>query len=97
LSKFTPWGRNSGSITEAMNSTVISGTARTSSMKPTQSMRTTGISERRPSARSTPIGSEATIPTPEMTRVRNSPPQSEVRTTGRPNAPPWNRKNAITG
>ena len=38
-----PGGRNSGSITEAMNSTVISGTPRTNSMKPTDTQRTIGI------------------------------------------------------
>ena len=74
-----------------MNSTVISGTARTSSMKPTHSSRTTGMSDRRPSARSTPIGSELTMPTPAITRVRNRPPQSDVWTSRSPKAPPWNR------
>ena len=32
LLKFTPSGRNSGNITDAMNSTVISGTPRISSI-----------------------------------------------------------------
>ena len=35
LSKLTPSGRNSGSITEDMNSTVISGTPRQNSMNTT--------------------------------------------------------------
>ena len=39
----TARGRNSGSITEAMNSTVISGTPRTNSMKPTDTQRTIGM------------------------------------------------------
>ena len=36
-------GTNSGSITLAMNSTVISGTPRTNSMKITENSRTTGM------------------------------------------------------
>ena len=59
LSMVTPAGRNSGSITEAMNSTVISGTPRTNSMKPTETQRTIGIFERRPSASRMPSGNGA--------------------------------------
>ena len=41
-----------------MNSTVISGTPRTNSMKITENSRTAGMRERRPSASTMPIGSE---------------------------------------
>ena len=68
-------GTNSGSITLAMNSTVISGTPRTNSMKMTENSRTVGISERRPSASSTPIGSENTMPTVATTTLTRIPPQ----------------------
>ena len=51
-------GTNSGSITLAMNSTVISGTPRTNSMKTVDTSRTVGIGERRPSASTMPSGSE---------------------------------------
>jgi hypothetical protein len=54
---------NSGSIFVAMKSTVISGTPRTISMKMTESSFTTGSPERRPSASTTPIGSDTAMPT----------------------------------
>ena len=63
-----------------MNSTVISGTPRTNSMKMTENSRTAGIFERRPSARITPSGSENTMPTADTTTVTRMPPQSEVGT-----------------
>ena len=44
-------GTNSGNMTLAMNNTVISGTPRTNSINPIDSIRTNGISERRPSAK----------------------------------------------
>ncbi len=50
-------------MTLAMNSTVISGTPRHSSMKAMQKVRTIGIFERRPRASRMPSGSEATMPT----------------------------------
>ena len=46
-------------MTLAMNSTVISGTPRTTSMKMTETSLTTGIFERRPSASRMPSGSDA--------------------------------------
>ena len=46
-----------------MNSTVISGTPRTNSMKITENSFTAGMFERRPSASRMPIGSENTMPT----------------------------------
>ncbi len=88
---------NSGNITEDMNNTVINGTPRQSSMKATQKERTTGMSERRPSASTMPIGREATMPTMAITRVSISPPHFGVSTTGRPKLPPESRKNAMTG
>jgi len=80
LSRVTPPGRNSGSITLAMNSTVTSGTPRHNSMKTMDAVRTTGSSERRPSASRMPSGSEITMPVTATTRVTSSPPQLEVST-----------------
>ena len=71
-------GTNSGSITLAMNSTVISGTPRTNSMKITENSRTAGMCERRPSASRMPIGSENTMPTADTTTVTSTPPHSVV-------------------
>ncbi len=73
-------GTNSGSITPAMNSTVIRGTPRTNSMKITERIRTAGIRERRPSARMIPSGSENTMPTEATTIVTSTPPHSTVST-----------------
>ncbi len=56
-------GTNSGSIVLAMNSTVISGTPRTNSMKITENIFTTGSFDLRPNARAMPSGSENTMPT----------------------------------
>ena len=80
LSKLSPSGRNSGSITLDMNSTVISGTPRQTSMKITENSRTMGMRERRPSASRMPSGSEAAMPVTETTSVTSSPPQFEVST-----------------
>src|SRR5215204_1837075 len=63
-----------------MNSTVISGTPRTNSMKITENSFTAGIFERRPSASRMPMGSDTTMPTHATTMVTSSPPQSEVST-----------------
>ena len=68
----------------AMNSTVMSGTPRTNSMKITENMRMIGSRDRRPSARMTPSGSENTMPTVETTMVTRMPPQSEVGTCSIP-------------
>ena len=84
LSKLTPGGRNSGSITLAMNSTVMSGTPRQSSTKAMQNHRIIGSFERRPSASRMPSGSEATMPVTDTTSVTSRPPQSEVSTGRRP-------------
>ena len=67
-----------------MNRTEISGTARTNSMKPMHSIRTTGMFDRRPSARQMPIGKEKTMPVTAMTMVSNRPPHFEVSTTSMP-------------
>ena len=56
-----PSGRNSGSITLAMNRMVISGTPRTTSMNMIERVRTTGSFDRRPSASRMPKGSETAI------------------------------------
>ena len=92
-----PGGKNRGSITEAMNSTVTRGTPRTSSMNETHSDLTTGMVERRPSASTMPIGNEATMPTIEISRVRNSPPQRLVSTRGCSGPPPANSQAATNG
>ena len=67
-----------------MNSTVISGTPRTNSMKITENSFTAGMVERRPSASRMPIGSENTMPTQDTTMVTSTPPQSEVSTLRKP-------------
>ena len=79
-----PPGRNSGSMVFAMISTVISGTPRTNSMKITEASRTTGSFERRPSARSTPNGSENTMPTVATRSETRMPPHSAVGTSSMP-------------
>ena len=61
-----------------MNSTVISGTPRTNSMKITENSRTAGMCERRPSASRMPSGSEATMPTAATTMVTSMPPHCVV-------------------
>ncbi len=69
-----PSGRNSGSITDDMNSTVISGTPRQNSMKVTQRTRMAGMSERRPSASRMPKGKAPAMPTAAITTVSIKPP-----------------------
>src|ERR1700716_131461 len=70
-------GTNSGSITLAMNRTVISGTPRTISMNPTERNFTAGMRERRPSASRMPSGSETTMPTLATPTVTRMPPHRE--------------------
>ncbi len=65
----------------AMNSTVMNGTPRTNSMKTTLAALTMGRLERRPSASSTPSGSENTMPTSAVSSETNTPPHSRVSTT----------------
>jgi len=67
----------------AMNNTVINGTPRTTSMNVTQTVLTKGSSDLRPSARITPIGSEKTMPTIDISNVIKRPPQSVVSMTGK--------------
>ena len=67
-----------------MNSTVISGTPRQSSMKMTENSLTTGICERRPSASRMPSGNDATMPVTDTTSVTSSPPHCDVSTGTRP-------------
>ena len=91
-------GTNSGSITLAMNSTVISGTPRTNSMNTVDTSRTVGMSERRPSASRMPSGSDTTMPTEATTMVTSTPPHSTVSTTAKPMAgKPCSRMNEQTG
>ncbi len=92
-----PGGRNSGSITEAMNSTVISGTPRTNSMKPIESQRTIGMFERRPSASRMPIGKAPAMPTLATTSVTSRPPHSSVGTRGKARARRRTAEKARTG
>ena len=73
LSIVKPVGRNSGSITEAMNNTVISGTPRTSSMYPTENMRTAGNRERRPSASRIANGKANAMPMTARIKVSGKP------------------------
>ena len=44
-----------------------------------------------------PIGKEATMPTIEMIKVRNRPPQSGVSTVGCNGPPPANSQPATNG
>ncbi|MNY24923.1 hypothetical protein D3C86_1586680 [compost metagenome] len=92
-----PSGRNNGSITEDMNSTVINGTPRQNSMKVTQTTRIAGMFERRPSARTIPSGNAPAIPTVAITRVSIRPPHWLVATASRPNTPPCSRHQAMIG
>ena len=84
----TPSGRNSGNITEAMNSTLTSGTPRTNSMKPTHTARIAGSCERRPSASRMASGNEQTMPTTDRIRVSGRPPHWVLSTKVRPKTPP---------
>jgi len=59
LVELIPSGMNSANMIEAMNSTVISGTPRTSSMYAIDTERMIGSCERRPSASRTPSGRPA--------------------------------------
>src|SRR5262249_11466601 len=91
-------GTNNGSITPAMNSTVISGTPRTNSMKIIDNIRTAGMCERLPSASSIPSGNETTMPTEATTMVTSTPPHSTVSTGRNPNNDhPLSKMNDETG
>ncbi|MCY1435260.1 hypothetical protein D9M71_513490 [compost metagenome] len=90
LSRFIPSGRNSGNITEDMNSTVINGTPRQNSMVVTQMTLIAGIFERRPSASRMPSGSAPAMPTAAITTVSISPPHWLVDTVSMPRNPPCN-------
>ena len=87
-----PSGRNSGSITEDMNSTVINGTPRQNSMKVTQTTRMAGMFERRPSASTMPSGKAPAMPTVAITRVSIKPPHWLVATLLSPNTPPCSKQ-----
>ena len=93
----------------ATNSSVISGTPRTTSMKPTEASRITGRLERRPSASRIPIGSDNTMPASPATRLSMKPPNLSVEMLRMPNRlpttspcssyignPPTSRKAAIS-
>ena len=71
---------NSGSMIDAMNSTVINGTARHSSMNMTQSVLMIGRLDCRPRASRMPSGIEQMIPTSEMISVTSRPPHCPVGT-----------------
>ena len=71
-----------------MNSTVISGTPRTSSMKPMQIALMIGSSERRPSANRTASGNENTMPLAARISVSGRPFHFSVSTYARPTMPP---------
>ncbi len=78
-------------MTEAMKSTVISGTPRITSMKMTQSDLITGMRERLPSASRMPAGSDTAMPTKDRMSVTIRPPQFDVSTWLRPKTPPSSR------
>ena len=89
-------GRKSCRMMTATNSSVISGTPRITSMKPTAAMRIAGSRERRPSASRMPTGSDKAMPASPATRLSMKPPNLSVGTVSRPN-PPTSRIAAITG
>ena len=91
LSTVTPVGMKSGSMTEAMNRMLTSGTPRIISMKTVEIPRIAGSFERRPSARKTPSGKPSTSPTAESMKERGRPLQLAVVTTGMPRTPPYIR------
>ena len=74
MSKLVPGGRKMFSRNEATSSSVISGTPRMNSMKPTQIDLTKNMSERRPSASRMPSGSEKAMPVMPMTIDSMKPP-----------------------
>ena len=63
-----------------MKRTEINGMARQNSINKVQTSRATGIEDRRPKARTTPRGKEATMPATATTKVTSIPPQSRVST-----------------
>ena len=79
------------------NRIVTIGAARQISMKPVQKAAISGWLERRPSARSSPSGTETTIAMKDSTKLRRSPPQSRVSTTGSPAKPPRRNSSAASG
>ena len=93
---FIPWGRKIGSMTEAMNRMVISGTPRIDSIIPMLSDLTTTIFDRRPRASSIPRGIEIKIPMEASPVLNISPPQRDWSTASRP-IPPLIRKNTGRG
>lgn len=92
-----PCGRNSGSITAAMNSTVSSGTPRHNSMKQTDNVRTTTSCDRRPNASRMPSGKEPATATKDIVTSSINPPHRLVSTKGRPATPPTSSIPASTG
>ena len=79
------------------NKIVTIGAARQISMKPMQKAAISGWLERRPSARSSPSGSETTMAMKESTKLRRRPPQSRVSTIGNPANPPRRKSTAASG
>ncbi len=77
------FGRNSGKRIEVMNKMVTNGTPRTASMNTIHRPLTTGRELCLPSASSTPIGKEATMPTSANRKVSSKPPHWPVSTKGR--------------
>ena len=85
-------------MVDATNNSVISGTPRMNSMKATQTIRSAGKCDIRPSANAIPSGREKTIPVTPMTRVNMMPPNRLVGTGSRPippisSQPMTNRRN----
>ncbi len=75
-----------------MKRSVISGTPRMNSMNPTQSDLTRSMSERRPSARTTPMGSEKAMPVMPMVKARTKPPNWSESTTGNQKGATWGNR-----
>ena len=96
MSKAESGGRNNWIISEAINSSEITGTERTSSMYSTQSMRTTGSFERRPRASKIPSGRAKIIPAVPRNTVTSMPANLVEETSGKP-APPLSSHHITIG
>ena len=83
-----PDSRNNGSTNEAIKRIVMSGTARINSIKIVEKSLITLKSDCLPSAKTTPIGKETTIPMEAIIRVSSKPPHWCVSTTGNRPKPP---------
>tara|TARA_B000000565_G_scaffold250583_1_gene223290 strand:- start:47 stop:271 length:225 start_codon:yes stop_codon:yes gene_type:complete len=71
-----------------MNNTVISGTPRQNSMKPTEIYLNVGNEDRLPKANIMPKGKQKIKQKKETINVKDRPPHAPVSTHSKPKAPP---------